>query len=78
MDPVVAQLFAQMAEMQKKLADGLQATNQNLAALVANSERRQETILREAREEGAALGRRRKVSELQGVCGALWRLGRVE
>ena len=50
MDPIVAQLFAQITEMQRKLSDGLQTTNQSLAALVATSDRRQETFLREARE----------------------------
>ena len=50
MDPAIAQLVAQLVEMQRKLAEGLQATNQNLAALVTNSERRQETILKEGRD----------------------------
>ena len=36
--------------MQKQLADGLHQTNQNLALLVSNSERRQEVILKESRE----------------------------
>ena len=51
MDPAaVGQLLSQIVEMQKTLADGLQRTNANLAALVQNGEQRQETILREARD----------------------------
>ena len=51
MDPVaIGQLLSQLVEMQKRLAEGLQATNQNLAAIVANGDRRQETILKENRD----------------------------
>ena len=50
MDPAMVQLFAQFAEMQKQLAEGLHQTNQNLALLVTDSERRQEVILKESRE----------------------------
>ena len=50
MDPAVAQLLAQVVEMQKALAEGLQRTNANLAALVQNGEQRQEVILQAARD----------------------------
>ena len=50
MDPNMVQLLAQVTEMQRKLAEGLQMTNNNLAALVQNSERRQEVMLQAARE----------------------------
>ena len=50
MDPLVAQLFAQIAETQRRFSDGLQATNHSLAALLAASDRRQETFLRETRD----------------------------
>ena len=45
---MVAELLSQVVEMQKTLAEGLQRTNANLAALVQNGERRQEVILQAA------------------------------
>ena len=50
MDPQLAQVLTAIASWQKQMSDGLQATDANLAVLMAASDRRQETFAREAKE----------------------------
>ena len=46
----IVQMMSQMAAMHKQLSEGLQATNANLAQLVAASDRRAEVMMKESRD----------------------------